>query len=757
MILGATAFTGSCALFEDEGEYETPAGFTDAQTVRVAVAPGAFVRDGARVLSGAAAARKARGEAAAPDAPARLEAEFFGSYAEGVRVNASGHPRAYVDVVPEGAAAAPARVRKDGAVVAFEGAFPGVSAAFGGDATKVEEFLTIPSRDAVPALAYTLRQGPEFGAWVEDGGTYWAVDKQGEALFTLAAPVVEDAGGKSVTGRWKFEKVEGGVRITPEIDWASLQFPVLFDPTFETPLWFLADRPAMPSGRAGAGSAFYPLGHDCSVIFGGVGPGVADDPDGDYRNDVAVYCGGLWQRGNFTTGIPATSPRPSQRAYVAMGYVPTVPTPGIYMFGGYTEAGPNDEFWLLNLSGTTAKSAIWTQIAPPPVKTPTNWPTFRYMPGLGFTGAGLILFGGVDAFGKPLNDTWLYNGTTWTQLACNDTDEDATNNCFKGRFGLTYAQLGTEAAPEIVAFGGVEVTGTAFTPTNTVQRFTGTGWQTVAIDPLPVPTNATGTLASGVDEPPGRYVAWAARTADDNLLIGSGVNPLLNCGGPAEFTDAWIWRRTNGENRWTIVPSSPTLVTPGRRDSASAVFDPVRAEVLLFGGRLNCGSTAAAAMPGSGRAYRNNKGQVGLTVTCLDTGAPGGPNGNSCDTYRLQATVSGIANDTVPTRMRAIFFRRRGTTWQTAPASCGSAAAPLAPNAGPATFQCDLPAFATGAIDTGFTVRLRDTGYAIGGSLCGSALNTPGCIPAGFEAAATCLNESDPLPSGNGAVTTCSK
>ncbi|MCU0685999.1 MAG: hypothetical protein MUF34_27765, partial [Polyangiaceae bacterium] len=624
--------------------------------------------------------------------------------------------------------------RHDGAVLAFENAFPGVTSAFGADDHKVEEFLTIPSIEAVPSLAYTLRDGPEFGAWVEEEGTLWAFDKQGRGLFTLAPPVVEDATGQEVTGAWKFSPVEGGVRITPELDWSSLAFPVLFDPTFETPTWFIANRPSEPIARAGAGSAFYPLGHNCSVIFGGIGANAV------FRNDVNVYCNKIWQR-----ILTTNTPRPTERSYVAMGYVPSpqVTTASVYMFGGYTSAGLSNEFWRVNLNGSgTTRTATWTRINQPTPTTAANWPYQRYLAGLGYASDGLIMFGGVGPQGQSYRDTWRYDGTSWTKVC---------DNCFSGRYGFATAQLGTEAAPELVVFGGYD--GATDTLTNTVQRFTGTGWETIAIDPLPVPSNGSGSNFAGDVEPPGRYLAWAARTSDDNLIVGSGLN-FGACGGTAEYADAWMWRReAGGVNRWAVVPWSPTLVQPGKRESGSAVYDTALGEVLLFGGRLNCSSTAAGSLLAGGRVYRRNVGEASLTVKCVDTGAPGGPNGNTCERYILRATVTGVANDTSPSRFRAVFFRRRGTAWQGAGAACGSPSVPIAPNAGTNAFECDVTGFTTGAIDTGFTVRLRDSGYNTGGTLCGNGTDKPVCVPGAFEAAAACTTE--PSPVGNNNVVTC--
>jgi hypothetical protein len=737
LLLGATTFSDGCAQFDDEGDYEAPAGFTVEHTMRVALSHGAFVRDGGRVLNGAAAGRRERPDVGSGVDRPRLESEFFGTYAEGMRVNASTNPRAYVDVVPEGAAAVPGRVRHDGAVLAFENAFPGVTSAFGANDHKVEEFLTIPSIDAVPSLAYTLRNGPEFGSWAEDEGQLWGYDKAGRGLFALAPPVVEDARGQKVTGAWKAEPVEGGVRITPEVDWASLSFPVLFDPTFETPLWYSAVKPLEPVARAGAGHAFYPLTHNCAVIFGGMGANATP------RNDVNVYCGGLWQRGGAAgTGITASATKPTARAYVAMNYVPAskVPVGGIYMFGGYDSTGMPDDFWRLTLGGTsTTTTAVWTRINPPATKTATNWPSPRYLAGMGYTNAGLILYGGVNAIGQPLRDTWLYDGTNWTRLC---------NNCLEGRYGAAYAQLGTEGSPEPVMFGGYNY-GTG-APSNTVQRFTGATWQTMTVQGLEAPANAAGSDYSlGVTEPVGRFAAWAARTSDDNLMIGSGLRGG-GCGGTSELTDAWIWNR--GQNRWQLVPTSPTVMQPGKRESGNAIFNSATNEVLLFGGRMNCGSTAASVLTTTSRTYVGGGGTVTLTVTCIDTGSPGGPNGNSCDTYRLKATVSGVANDTSPTSMRAYFGRRRGSTWSYISAGCGTGSAPISPNSGTNGFQCDAAAWTFGSIDTGFSVRLRDVRYVASTSgVCGGT-NQPYCT-VGFAGAAAC--GSDALPSGNNTTNTC--
>jgi len=79
----------------------------------------------------------------------------------------------------------------------------------------------------------------------------------------------------------------------------------------------------------------------------------------------------------------------------------------VLLFGGVSETSPQlDETW--EWDGTT-----WTRI------TPALSPPARDRPEMAYNPARrrIILFGGVGAFAEYLDDTWEWDGTSWTQLA----------------------------------------------------------------------------------------------------------------------------------------------------------------------------------------------------------------------------------------------------------------------------------------------------------------------------------------------------
>ena len=58
----------------------------------------------------------------------------------------------------------------------------------------------------------------------------------------------------------------------------------------------------------------------------------------------------------------------------------------------------------------------------------------------------LVLFGGTSSNGTVLNDTWTYNGTTWTQLS------PLTSPSARSDFSMAY----DPAMGQLVLFGGDE-------------------------------------------------------------------------------------------------------------------------------------------------------------------------------------------------------------------------------------------------------------------------------------------------------------
>ncbi|MEK3913041.1 cadherin-like beta sandwich domain-containing protein [Paenibacillus sp. FSL H7-0331] len=129
------------------------------------------------------------------------------------------------------------------------------------------------------------------------------------------------------------------------------------------------------------------------VMFGGQGnSGLFDETwiwDGRQKT---------WQE------LTITSSKPPKRQGAVMAYDAT--SQKVLMFGGVGQSGVLNDTWLWN--GTDAK---WEQVS-------GTAPSARGGAQLAYDGEQLVLFGGYTGSGNSktlLGDTWLWNGTTWTQ------------------------------------------------------------------------------------------------------------------------------------------------------------------------------------------------------------------------------------------------------------------------------------------------------------------------------------------------------
>ncbi|OXM84500.1 cadherin-like beta sandwich domain-containing protein [Paenibacillus rigui] len=149
-----------------------------------------------------------------------------------------------------------------------------------------------------------------------------------------------------------------------------------------------------PDARQGAAMA-----HDEKagyvVMFGGQGnSGLFDETwlwDGSEKT---------WQE------LQSLSPKPSKRKGAAMAYDPV--SQKVLLFGGEGQSGVLNDTWLWD--GVNAK---WEQVTGLSAS-----PAARGGAMLATDGTQLILFGGYAGSGNaktPLGDTWLWDGTAWTQ------------------------------------------------------------------------------------------------------------------------------------------------------------------------------------------------------------------------------------------------------------------------------------------------------------------------------------------------------
>jgi PKD repeat protein len=131
------------------------------------------------------------------------------------------------------------------------------------------------------------------------------------------------------------------------------------------------------------------------VMYGGV----ASYSPFSYTNLTWTYSSGRWSSDKL-------NPTPPPRLAASMVYDPALG--GVVLFGGYDNRNPAggtllNDLWLY-------KAGAWSQISetnPPPVRT---WAPIAYDAGLG----KIILYGGVNAAGQCLGDTWAFSSGSWT-------------------------------------------------------------------------------------------------------------------------------------------------------------------------------------------------------------------------------------------------------------------------------------------------------------------------------------------------------
>lgn len=255
------------------------------------------------------------------------------------------------------------------------------------------------------------------------------------------------------------------------------------------------------------------------VLYGGAGGGA-------YLGDTWT-----WNGVNWTEALPVTSPGPVVNAGMAYDDAAGV----MLLFGGVigdSTSWPPNGAWTWD--GTT-----WTQL------NSSSAPMSRTLPNLAYDAAlgKVVLFGGCcDDTGRALNDTWTWDGTTWTQV-------------FPAVFpaGQAWAQAMTyDAATQTVVFVEVAPYGSP-APTET-WTFDGTTW-------------TQQNPATSVTIPPGDGQMMMAYDAATQTVVLYG----------SQTGQTWTWNGTN----WTL--QNPTT-QPGPLDNAQFTYDPTTQSVIMFGG-----------------------------------------------------------------------------------------------------------------------------------------------------------------------------
>ena len=264
------------------------------------------------------------------------------------------------------------------------------------------------------------------------------------------------------------------------------------------------------------------------------------------RNAVFLYGGGALETWELTPSIPAwsyyTFSGPNERTGAAVAFEPS--RHKVLLFGGSqfvlgTAGAKLGDTW----EWSRGPNYGWTNVTPAvsPVARDDHAMTYDV------DDAYPILFGGHDANGTPLGDTWLWTGTTWYNATAAGGPSP--------RFGaaMTYdIKRGV-----VVLFGGDD----GARKLNDVWEWNGTvqAWHQV--------------VAAGTSPPARSYSALSSFDAGN-----PGVALFGGLGASAQLNDTWIW---NGK-RWT--QASAAGAAPTARQHAGMVYDAASHRMVVYGG-----------------------------------------------------------------------------------------------------------------------------------------------------------------------------
>jgi N-acetylneuraminic acid mutarotase len=224
----------------------------------------------------------------------------------------------------------------------------------------------------------------------------------------------------------------------------------------------------------------------------------------------------------------------------------------IVLFGGAADVS-NTNLSLDTLGDTWLwNGSTWTE------EFPAASPPPRVVAAVAYDAAAgnVVLFGGAsnDSNGSPLGDTWVWNGSTWTEefpAASPSAREDAL---------MAY----DAATKQVVLFGGVPASSTYECELclNDTWVWNGNTW----------------TEEHPATSPPGRIGAvMAYDAATGQVVLFGGFNWSSSEDAPVALNDTWVW---NGST-WT--EEFPATSAPDSTDATMA-YDAAIGDVVLFGG-----------------------------------------------------------------------------------------------------------------------------------------------------------------------------
>jgi uncharacterized protein (TIGR03437 family) len=291
--------------------------------------------------------------------------------------------------------------------------------------------------------------------------------------------------------------------------------------------------------------------------------------------------------GTWTQKSPATSPPP--RSYHAMAYDSAHGQ--VVLFGGmavYPSLQTYADTWVWD--GTN-----WTQ------KMTSNSPTPRSGHAMAYDSAHgqVVLFGGFDPNGNVLNDTWVWDGNNWTQeqVPLSPPPRAGHGMAYDTPHGQVVLFGGTP--PGVIIVGPGLNTGSFY---NDTWLWNGTAWTQASPATNPTGVAGTALAYDSTHQQTVLFGGNNTNNQDTNQTwVWNGVNwtqklpqpsppardsqamtfdsvhgQTVIFGGSFSLDDTWVWDGTN----WT--QEMPQTSPPALEDAAMA-FDSAHGQAVLFG------------------------------------------------------------------------------------------------------------------------------------------------------------------------------
>lgn len=172
-----------------------------------------------------------------------------------------------------------------------------------------------------------------------------------------------------------------------------------------------------------------------------------------------------------------------------------------------------------------------------------------------------VLFGGyTDSTAVFRNDTWTWDGTTWTEVKNNRPTQ-------RSLMAMWYDPL----LKKTVVYGGIgrPDLDTRVTRYEDMWSFSGTGWTKMSVSVTP---GARLGPAIAADPRTGKVLLLGGLRAEK---IGEDQESIR------QFYDNDMWQWDGAASTWTKL--SPGVLPPAR-ENAMLAWDPIAEEMVLFGG-----------------------------------------------------------------------------------------------------------------------------------------------------------------------------